>query len=86
MDHITDNLMAYPIPESVRAVLHKIDAIAQDCARRGGDVPARIVLSASDFDTIDRIVRHASRGLHSAHGVRFNGRLLASPSRSLIAA
>ena len=73
--HTTD-LKHYPLPDRLRAVLTQADQIAQTMARSGRAVPDKIMLYASDFDTIERIVRHVTAGRLKAEQVQWSGRPL----------
>lgn len=72
----TTDLKHYPLPDRLRATLAQADQIAQTMARSGRPVPASIVLYASDYDTIDRIVLRVSGGKVHAHQVNWSGRPL----------
>lgn len=72
-----DDLHTYPIPQSLAAYLQHVDAVAQRTARAGFPVPPAITLEDGDYAVVDRIVRHASGGCHTAATVSWNGRRLA---------
>lgn len=74
MDHFTDNLMHYPLPNELASTLRQSDVVAQQFARAGRYVPARIALSPAEFDVVDRIVRSCSHGRFTARSVQWNGR------------
>jgi len=69
-------LERYPLPDRLAGLLRKVDTIAQNVARMGGDVPTQITLTEGDYVVIDRIVRETTGGRVSARNVHFNGRHL----------
>lgn len=74
--YATNNLKHYPLPPSIAALLHTIDARAQQDARNGLAVPAAITLSDGDYARVNAVVTATSGHRFNAATVCWNGRPL----------